>query len=185
MRIIAGTARGRNFDAPEGRDVRPTLDRVREAVFGMIQFDIEGGKVLDLFAGSGGFGLEALSRGAESAVFCDKSKTNTEIIFKNLKALNFEGKAEIFCCDALSVPERFSLEHRRFSLVFLDPPYASDLTERSLRLLTEYGLLCDGGIIIAEHSKKKPIDIEIPGIKKMRRRFYGETAVTLMRYEKK
>lgn len=184
MRIIAGTARGRNFAAPEGRSARPTLDRVREAVFGMIQFDIEGRKVLDLFAGSGALGMEALSRGAASAVFCDKNKSSAELVSKNLKALDFSEKAEVFCCDAVSLLKQFSFEQRRFSLVFLDPPYASDLIGNVLPLMIEYDLLQDGCIIIAEHERKSPVAFVHPQLYKKDPRFYGETAVTLMRFEK-
>ena len=184
MRIIAGTARGRNFEAPQGRSARPTLDRVREALFGMIQFDIEGRDVLDLFAGSGALGMEALSRGAASAVFCDKNKSSADLVLKNLKSLNFAEKSEVFCCDALSLLKQLSSEHRKFSLVFLDPPYASDLIETVLALMPEYGLLRDGCIIIAEHERKSPIAFADPQFRKREPRFYGETAVTLMRFEK-
>ena len=183
MRIIAGTARGRNFEAPEGRSARPTLDRVREALFGMIQFDIEGREVLDLFAGSGALGMEALSRGAASAVFCDKSRNNAALVSKNLKTLNFSENSEVFCCDAVSLLKQLSSEHRRFSLVFLDPPYASDLIENVLPLMEEYGLLKNGCIIIAEHERKSPVAFEHPQFHKREPRFYGETAVTLIRFE--
>ena len=95
MRIIAGSARGRRFDAPEGRNTRPTLDRVKEAMFGMIQFDIENTQVLDLFSGSGSLGLEALSRGGAHCVFCDSDKKSIQVIKRNVEALGFGGRSEV------------------------------------------------------------------------------------------
>lgn len=120
MRIIAGSARGRRFDAPEGRNTRPTLDRVKEAMFGMIQFDIENTQVLDLFSGSGSLGLEALSRGGAHCVFCDSDKKSIQVIKHNVEALGFGGRSEVLFGDAFALLPLLSAEKRRFSLVLLD-----------------------------------------------------------------
>ena len=182
MRIIAGTARGRNFDAPKGRSTRPTLDRVKEAMFGMVQFDIEGRQVLDLFAGSGNLGLEALSRGAAHVVFCDNDRAASELVRRNAELLGFSDRARIVCSDCFMLLKQLSLEGMRFSLVLLDPPYAAGLTERVLEDMSKLKLLTDGCIILAEHSWKLPLSIDIPGMVCREPRRYGDAAVTLIRY---
>ncbi|MBR4435584.1 MAG: 16S rRNA (guanine(966)-N(2))-methyltransferase RsmD [Clostridia bacterium] len=178
LRIIAGTARGRTIESPKGRDTRPTLDRVREAIFGAIQFDVENACVLDLFAGSGALGLEALSRGARCAVFCDSSKDACLTVEKNLKELELYGRSLVVCADALMTLERFANEKREFSLVFLDPPYASDLYKSAIEKLVLLGLLADGCILILEHDKRREPDIAIQGLEKLRQHRYGDVAVT-------
>ena len=164
MRIIAGSARGRRFDAPEGRNTRPTLDRVKEAMFGMIQFDIENTQVLDLFSGSGSLGLEALSRGGAHCVFCDSDKKSIQVIKRNVEALGFGGRSEVLFGDAFVLLPLLSAEKRRFSLVLLDPPYESDFYSRAVNELVRLNLLEDGCIILAEHAFKRPPQFNCPNI---------------------
>ena len=178
MRIIAGTARGRLFDAPEGRSTRPTLDRVREAMFGMIQFDVPGSAVLDIFGGSGGLGLEALSRGASAAVFCDSDRKACSLIEKNVKNLGFSERAEVYCQDCFGLIERMKLQNRRFSIVLLDPPYESGLYEPVFKALIGSDLLEDGCIILAEHPIKLSVDPELACLKAGKPHRYGDVAVT-------
>ena len=130
MRIIAGTARNRRIDAPEGRNTRPTLDRVRENLFNILQTRIRSSDVLDLFAGSGALSLEALSRGASFAVMCDLDRNAHRIEIKNSETLGFSGQAEFFCCDWRTALRHLTRQGRLFDIVFLDPPYRmTDLRE--------------------------------------------------------
>ena len=120
MRIIAGTARGRKIEAPEGKNTRPTLDRVREYLFNILQMNIRGSRVLDLFAGSGALSLEALSRGAESATMVDSDRNANRIQRKNLESLGFTGQAEVMLRDWKQAVRELTREGRRYDLVFLD-----------------------------------------------------------------
>lgn len=181
MRIIAGSARGRTFAAPEGRSTRPTLDRVREAMFGMVQFDVENASVLDLFAGSGGLGLEALSRGAKSVVFCDSDRSVCRLVESNLSDLGFQ--AEVHCSDCFALLARLAAEKRRFSLVLLDPPYESGLYEPVIRDLANKKLLADGCLILAEHNVRNRLEIDLPGLRTGKPHRYGDVAVTKFVYD--
>lgn len=124
MRIIAGTARSRKIEAPEGRDTRPTLDRVRENLFNMLQTRIRDAKVLDLFAGSGALSLEAISRGAQCSVMVDRDRKANIIEHKNTQTLGFDKQCEILLCEWDKAVEKLKKEERKFDLIFLDPPYA-------------------------------------------------------------
>lgn len=180
MRIIAGEARGRRFDAPEGLDTRPTLDRVKESVFGTIQFDIYGKTVLDLFAGSGNLGLEALSRGAKQAFFCDMDNRCFDIITGNIQKLGFAEKSTVYSIDYIRMLERLSAQGKKVNLVFLDPPYASGLVQDATEALCRLNLLDDDAIIVAEHSAKQnivcPNELYVHSQKK-----YRGTMVTILK----
>lgn len=182
MRIIAGSAKGRTFEALEGRSTRPTLDRVREAMFGMIQFDVENADVLDLFAGSGALGLEALSRGARHAVFCDSDRSAAKLVEKNLQKLGFADMAEVFCRDALGLLRSLADQKRRFSLVLLDPPYEAGLYEPVLKQLLELGLLRAGCIVILEHNYLSPVEAPSERFKAGKPHRYGDVGVTKFVY---
>ena len=144
MRVISGKYRGRRLLEPSGRDVRPTADQVKEAVFNIIQFDIEGRRVLDLFAGTGQMGIEALSRGARECVFVDSSRDSLRLVKENLSRCGAE--APVVQCDALAYLRR----GERFDLVFIDPPYDSGLAGRAMEAAKEFDILSKGGIMIAE-----------------------------------
>lgn len=182
LRIISGTKKGRSFDAPPGRNTRPTLARVKEAMFGMIQFEIEGRYALDLFAGSGSLGFEALSRGASEVVLCDSSRDAAKLIMKNISTLGFESNARFFCCDCYALIKMLVSEGRKFSLVLLDPPYAAGLTEGVIEALVSSDLLDEGCIILAEHAWKEKLHVETKGIVCREPRKYGDSAVTYMEY---
>ena len=143
VRIIAGQARGRKLETLEGLETRPTLDRVKEAVFGSLQFDIPYADVLDLFSGSGNLGLEAASRGAKRVVLNDRSPACAEIIRRNADSLGLSGVCEI---------HRLKSRGERFDLVFLDPPYREGLSADAVGRLVENGLLKPGGRIVLEHA---------------------------------
>ena len=178
MRVITGTARGKRLTAPEGTDTRPTPDRVKESIFSAIQFDIEGRRVLDLFAGSGQLGIEALSRGAQSAVFIDASKAAAELIRKNLASCGLSDKARVLCTDYAA----FAASCReRFDIIFLDPPYKSGHLVPAVNAVIP--LASDYGSIICEH----PPEIELPestGAFSVSRRYrYGKVLITVYRKE--
>ena len=156
MRIIAGTARGRRIDAPEGLHTRPTLDRVRENLFNILQLKTRGSRVLDLFAGSGALSLEALSRGAEHAVLVDIDRGAHRIQRKNLETLGFEDRAETMLCDWRKAAAELENRGRYFDLIFLDPPYRiTDLRDvfEAVRRLTD-----KDGLVILEHEGKAEIE---------------------------
>jgi len=147
MRIITGTARGRKLAAPAGEECRPTSDRVKESIFSIIQFDIEGRRVLDLYAGSGQLGIEALSRGAASAVFVDQSKACAAVIRENLAHAQLETNASVRSQEALSF---LASGPGRFDLVFCDPPFSTDLLRKTIRRVAEFDILAEGGIMVCE-----------------------------------
>lgn len=181
MRVITGTARGRRLLELEGMETRPTTDRVKEGVFSALQFDIEGRRVLDLFAGTGQMGIECLSRGAASAVFVDRRKDAAELVKKNLALTGLSERARVVNGDSL---EFLNGAKERFDLVFLDPPYASGLQEEALERLTAPGfdILAPYGIIVAEHPADRTLSS--PASCRLRRTYrYGKIAVTLFRRE--
>lgn len=156
MRVITGTAKGKRLITAEGNDVRPTPERVKEALFSSIQFDIEGRTVLDLFAGSGQLGIEALSRGADYAVFVDKSQTSIDHITQNIKNTGFEDKSKVIRGDYSAVLMGMNTE---FDYVFLDPPYASDFLIKALSLVQK--CVKDHGLIICEHPKEQELPSQV------------------------
>ena len=149
MRIITGSARGTKLKTLEGENTRPTAERVKEAVFSMIQFAIEGRKVLDLFAGSGQMGLEALSRGASEAVFIDSSREACDIVRYNISKTHLEDKSTVRCTDYAAYI-RTAPSRDRFDIVIIDPPYDSHLPDRALSKLLASPLLKDNAVIIME-----------------------------------
>ena len=146
MRVITGKARGVQLKTPEGLTTRPTTDRVKEALFSIIQFEIPGATVLDLFGGTGQLGIEALSRGAKSAVFVDAGEPACRLIRENLKRTRLEGEARVVRSDYLDYLKRC---RERFQIIFLDPPYAEVFLENALKCITEIDILQSGGIIVA------------------------------------
>lgn len=148
MRIITGTAKGIKLKTLEGNETRPTSERVKEAVFSMIQFELEGRQVLDLFAGSGQMGLEALSRGAARATMIDHSKDAIRIIRENAEKAHLLEQCDIFSCDYMDFIRR--CRGAQFDIVFLDPPYALGFYQPALTAMAEYGLLKPSSMIICE-----------------------------------
>ncbi len=145
MRIISGSARGRRLREPEDMKVRPTTDQVKEAMFNIVQFDVEGRRVLDLFAGTGQLGIEALSRGARECVFVDESRQSVALVRENLKRSELPG-GKVLQAESL----HYLGQGGKFDLIFLDPPYDLDLAEKALRRIMEFDILTEGGIIICE-----------------------------------
>lgn len=148
MRIITGCARGAKLIAPKGEHTRPTAERTKEAVFSMLQYDFEGRRVLDLFAGSGQLGLEAVSRGAELAVLVDADRAAIDAITQNANHTKLADRARILKTDALSFLRSYS--GAPFHLIFLDPPYQTDLVAKCLSHIAKGGVLAEGGLIVCE-----------------------------------
>ena len=176
MRVITGTARGRRLRTPENYDIRPTTDNVKESLFNIIQFDVEGRKVLDLFAGTGQLGIECLSRGADSVVFVDESREAVNIVKDNLKTCGLS--ASVLQMDALSYLRGCG----KFDLIFVDPPYDSNLYEDVLKIINSVDILSDGGIIICEARRERQLPEMTEPYRKLREYHYGK--VKLCKYVK-
>ena len=176
MRIIAGEARGRTIEAPTGMHTRPTLDRVRENLFNMIQSDVPGSRVLDLFAGSGALSLEALSRGASFAVLADTDRNACDVQERNIRLLRYEDRTRQFRCDWRIAVRKLQEEQESFDLVFLDPPYAMlDLRDVFQSLIPLAG---PGTLIILEHESGKQPNVS-ERFTEVRNRAWGFCAVTI------
>lgn len=178
MRIISGTAKGRRLQTLPGSDVRPTTDKVKEAIFSAIQFDIEGRRFLDLFAGSGQMGLEALSRGAASAVFVDSANDSVKVLKENVTATGFSELSKIYRADALTF---LATTNEIFDIAFLDPPYAGGLLEKALSKVCEK--MSDFGTIICEHPPEVTLPDEVNGFSVYKRYRYGKINVTTYKKE--
>lgn len=178
MRVITGTARGIQLKTPEGMMTRPTADRVKEAMFSIIHFEIPGAAVLDLFGGTGQLGIEALSRGAKSAVFVDAGEPACCLIKENLKRTRMEGQARVIRSDYLDYLSRC---HEKFDIILLDPPYAEVFLENALKRITEIDILREGGIIVAERPLGKDLPWEFPDYERSKDYKYGKTVLTIYR----
>ena len=173
MRVITGAARGRRLKTPDSYDIRPTTDNVKESVFNIIQFDIEGRQVLDLFAGTGQLGIECLSRGAAGAVFVDRDKDAVRIVKDNLKTCGM--KATVLQEDSISF-----LNHcGKFDVIFIDPPYDSDLYESALKIINLVDILSEGGIIICEARREKVLPEMTEPYRKRKEYNYGKVKICI------
>jgi len=172
LRVITGTARGRKLLEPAGMDIRPTTDQVKEAVFNILQGDVEGRAVLDLFAGTGQLGIEALSRGAESCTFVDESREAVRLVKANLEKCGLRGS--VFQGDAL----RFLESRETYGLIFVDPPYRSGLYGEILQGIKHFDKLQTGGIMVVETPAE--LEPDSPGLPyvKLRSYRYGKVRIT-------
>ena len=181
MRIIAGRYRGRRLRAPGGRSIRPTSDRLRETIFNIIGADIQGQNIVDIFAGTGAMGIEALSRGADHAVFIDKYPRALECVRANIEPLAIANQWHIIRWDAGQNLSCLAVGAQRFDYAFLDPPYNRGLASRALGHLADCGAMKAGGMVVLEHAPTEKID---PGQTPMTlwdQRRYGKTLVTFLR----
>jgi 16S rRNA (guanine(966)-N(2))-methyltransferase RsmD len=178
MRVITGKARGIVLKTPDGMATRPTADRVKEAVFSIIQFDIQAAKVLDLFGGTGQLGIEALSREAKSAVFVDEREDACKLIRENLKRTKLEPFGRVIRSDYMAYLKRCN---EKFDIIFLDPPYAEVFLENSLKMITEIDILQSGGIIVTERPTDKELPWEFSGYERSKDYKYGRTLITIYR----
>ena len=178
MRVITGSARGVQLKTPEGMVTRPTSDRVKEAMFSIIHFEIPGAEVLDLFGGTGQLGIEALSRGAKNVVFVDAGEPACRLIRENLKRTKLEAQAKVVRSDYLAYLERAKAQ---FDIILLDPPYAETFLENSLNKITEIDILRTGGIIVTERPLGKELPWEFSGYERSKDYKYGNTLLTIYR----
>ena len=184
MRIISGKARGTKLYTLDGTATRPTLDRVKESLFNIIQNDIEDSTVLDLFSGSGAIGLEFLSRGAKRAVLCDSSKDAIKIIKQNVQKTHFEENSEIYNMEFTKLIER--LQNQKFDIIYIDPPYATDFIKISLEKIIEYELVNENTKIIVETDDETRIlnQIEKMDVEITDKRKYGRATIIFLKYRK-
>ena len=178
MRVIAGSARGIVLKTPEGMQTRPTIDRVKEALFSIIHFDLPGAKVLDLFGGTGQLGIEALSRGAASATFVDQAEPACRLIKENLRRSKLENAGKVVRGDYM---EYLSRCREEYDIILLDPPYAEVFLENALKRITEIDILRSGGIIVAERPVGKDLPWDFPGFTRSKDYKYGTVLLTLYR----
>ena len=178
MRIIAGAVRGKQLKAPPGLHTRPTTDRVKEAVFSIIQFQVPGARVLDLFAGSGQLGLECLSRGAESCLFCDNDRAALRAVGQNITACGVQDRCTVFAGDFRSAVAGHS--PGSFDIILLDPPYGGKILEDALRAIEQFDILAARGIIVCESACGDKVYIPAAPYEKLREYRYGSTGITTL-----
>ena len=178
MRVITGKARGVQLKTPEGMLTRPTADRVKEALFSIINFDLPGAAVLDLFGGTGQLGIEALSRGADSTVFVDQREDACKIIRENLRRTKLESQGRVVRSDYLDYLRR---SKEKFDIILLDPPYAEVFLENALKCITEIDILKSDGIIVAERPVEKDLPFEFEGFTRSKDYKHGKTLLTIYR----
>lgn len=184
MRVIAGSARGRRLQAVPGRTTRPTSDRVKESIFSILGQFWEQGNVLDLFAGTGALGIEALSRGMDRAVFIDQDPKALRVIKDNLHICGFTEQAEIYRQDAKKALHILAKNKWVFELVFLDPPYRLHIIPDLIESIGLQSLLSPQGVIVAEHSAEIRLPETVHGYEQFRHVVYGDTAVSFYRLQK-
>lgn len=176
MRVITGKARGVVLKTPDGMETRPTADRVKEAMFSIIQFELPAARVLDLFGGTGQLGIEALSREAKIAVFVDERESACRLIRENLKRTKMEESGRVIRSDYMAYLRSC---REKFDIIFLDPPYAEVFLENSLKMITEIDILQSGGIIVTERPLGKELPWEFSGYTRSRDYKYGKTLITI------
>ena len=178
MRIISGVARGKRISTLNGMGLRPTGDRVKEALFNILSLDPEGARVLDLFAGSGNLSLEALSRGATSVLLVDSSRPAAEVMQKNLKALEFLDRASILVRPVLTALRYLGGQHLKYDVIFMDPPYDRGWVGRVLAAIDLWQLVEADGVVVAEHSRREAVADNYGSLALKDQRRYGDTRLS-------
>ena len=178
MRIITGSARGKRLQTPSGLHTRPTTDRVKESVFNIVQWDLEGRKVLDLFGGSGQLGLESLSRGAASCVIVDGDRNAQKAIEANIKNCGFERACQLIKGDSFQFLQRQKKDS--YHVIFLDPPYGGELLNRAIAEICRIDILTENGIMVCESSAEDQLQPVSAPYRVAKRYQYGHTAVTII-----
>lgn len=179
MRVIAGTCKGRRLVAPKGLHTRPALDRIKESLFSIL-FDVDDQTVLDLFAGSGSVGIEALSRGAIEATFVENNAAALRALTTNLASCNLESQSTIIKQDVARALGKLSRENTSFDLIFVDPPYLKNLVNVTLEKICALGIAHDETRIVVEHHPKEPID-DLKGLVLTDTRKYGQTLISFLK----
>jgi len=181
LRVIGGLAKGRRLKAVKGTKTRPTADRVKESLFNIIREKVADSNFLDLYAGTGNVGIEALSRGAAQAVFIEQDRKAIKILKENLNLTSFQQKAEVYQQDVLVALDILGRKKRTFSLIFLDPPYYEGLEEKTLEKILLSKVLTPDGLIIVEHLRKNILPAKVNILQLVRTETYGDTAMSFYR----
>lgn len=185
VRVICGEAKGRRLKAPADDSIRPTADKAKEALFHIIGEEVRGARVLDLFAGTGNLGIEALSRGARWALFVDVAKKAVAIIRENLALVNCGDRSTILQADVFSTLSLLRRKGRRFDLVFSDPPYGHQFAKRTLQILAPGHLVEKDGLVIVEHPKNDRLPQQVETLLMVDERRFGDTVLTFYRQKAK
>lgn len=184
MRVISGSARGKKLVSLEGTNTRPTLDRVKEALFNIIQFDIAGTNFLDLFAGSGAIGIEAISRGANSATFCDNSAEAIKIIKTNIANTRSNDRATVINKDYIQALKLLAEKNEKFDIIYIDPPYKSEFANKAIEEIIKLNLVSkDGTIIVETDDIEKEQTLQMKEIQIFDKRKYGRAILIFIRKE--
>ncbi len=179
MRIIGGEFRGRKIRQPGTGAVRPTKDRIREAVFNIVAAEVPGAKVLDIFSGSGAYGLEAVSRGAEKAVLVESDRSSAGTISENVRALGVGDKVRTEVADAFETVESLSEDKERFDLVFADPPFGKGLAKKTLLIINQYDILFPSGLLIIEHHAEECLPETEGNLSVYKKKTYGDILISV------
>ena len=182
MRVIAGTSKGRRLKVPRGKGVRPTSDYLREALFGILGASVRGARLLDLYAGSGAVGIEALSRGGGEVVFLEQDPVCLRVLRQNVEAAG-SGQRRVVAGDVLRLLPRLIRQGESFDIIFLDPPYGSRLARRTLDVVASGDLVRTGGVVIVEHFAKDPLPPQIGHLRRVREKVHGQTVLSF--YERR
>jgi 16S rRNA (guanine(966)-N(2))-methyltransferase RsmD len=180
MRIISGTSKGRKLVTPRSQSLRPTSDRVKESIFNILQDDIVGKVVLDLFAGTGNLGIEALSRGAKKTIFVEKGRQALRLIQRNLTQFGLESQSEILPKDANRAIGILKQKGESFDLILMDPPYEKGLIQRTLMKLNSYPIYHKDSILVIEHDRREPLSTVMDGWNLIRQRRIGDTVISFL-----
>lgn len=179
MRIITGIAKGRKLLSPIGSETRPTLDRIKQSMFNIIQFNIPGKNVLDMFSGTGSLGLEAVSRGAKHCVLVDKSPNTFPLLKENVENLGFTDKCKLYNMDSYEVLNKLKAEDEIFNIIFIDPPYMKDMIPKAIEKVEELNLLHKDGLIVTKIDTQEEIFEGTSNIILKDKRKYGNTTVCI------
>lgn len=180
MKVSGGIAKGRKLKVPKAC-LRPTSEKVKEALFNILREKVKGSVFVDLYSGTGGIGLDALSRGAKRVVFVETNPSSVKILKDNISSLGFDDRAEVLSSDAGEFLHKTIMKGERFDILFLDPPYHTGEMERIFKVLSKGDILREGGILVAEHFKKKKLPEEAGNLKLLKSYFYGDTVLTLFK----
>jgi len=180
MRIIAGASKGRKLATPKSQSIRPTSDRVKESLFNILGSEVEGKVVLDLFAGTGNLGIEALSRGAERVIFVEKGRKALQLIQRNIAQIGLEGRVEIIPRDANRAIGILMEKGEIFDLILMDPPYEKGLIKRTLLKLISHPIYATGSILVIEHDRREPMPDTLEGWNLVRERRLGDTVISFL-----
>jgi 16S rRNA (guanine966-N2)-methyltransferase len=183
MRVVSGELKGRLLKAVPGTSTRPTTDKVKESLFNMIGPYFTGGIGLDLFAGSGGLGIEALSRGLEKVIFVDRESKAIQIVNENIKSCGLEGKAEVYRNDAARALKAIQKRKLSFDYIFLDPPYKMQQLVKLLEIIDHEKLIHENGLVVCEHASDIQLPDNIGGLQQTRSEKYGIIGITLYKLD--